>query len=199
MGRAGFATAPFIPVPVELTSFSAAAEGNKVILYWTTASETNNSGFSIERKCINSEYSEIGFVRGFGTTTEPESYSFTDANVLSGKYTYRLKQIDFDGSYEYSPRVEVEVTAPFEFVLEQNFPNPFNPATTIRYSLPKTSKVQIKIFDVLGSEIGTLINEEKPAGTYELTWKAADLPSGVYFYQIKAGEFTGTKKMILLR
>ena len=128
----------FEVIPVELTSFTATANGKEVILNWSTATETNNSGFSIERKSANSDYSEIGFVPGFGTTTEPKSYSYTDSEVSSGKYTYRLKQIDFDGSYEYSQEVEVEVSAPLEFSLEQNYPNPFNPSTVISYSV--TSK-----------------------------------------------------------
>ena len=118
-------------VPVELTSFTASVSENNVKLLWETASEINNSGFNIERKSANSEYSTVGFVPGFGTTTEPKSYTFSDNNLRTGVYTYRLKQIDFDGTFEYSSEASVEVTAPAEFSLDQNYPNPFNPSTKI--------------------------------------------------------------------
>jgi photosystem II stability/assembly factor-like uncharacterized protein len=186
-------------VPVELTAFTATSKGNEVILNWSTATETNNKGFSIERKAANSEYSEIGFVPGFGTTTEPKSYTFTDSKVSTGKYTYRLKQTDFDGSYKYSQEVEAEVSAPLAFSLEQNYPNPFNPSTKIRYTVPQGSQIQIKVFDVLGSELATLVNEYKQAGRYELDYNAVSLPSGVYFYQLRAGSIVETRKMILLK
>ena len=186
-------------VPVELIYFTATISGNEVFLNWSTSTETNNSGFSIERKSGNSEFTEIGFVPGFGTTTEPKSYSYTNSKVSAGKYTYRLKQIDFDGSYEYSQEVEVEVSAPFEFALEQNFPNPFNPNTKINWQSPVGSHQTIKVFDVLGNEIATLVDEYKPAGTYEVEFNAAALPSGVYFYQLKVDNYYETKKMILIK
>lgn len=152
------------------------------------------------------EWEKIGFVPGSGTTTEPKTYSFSDTKVSEGRYTYRLKQTDFDGSYEYSPEVEVEVAVPLEFTLEQNYPNPFNPGTKIKYSVPQSSQIELKVYDVLGNLLGTLVHEQKPAGTYEITWNAANLPSGVYFYQLKATpvggqtrNFIQTKKMILLR
>jgi len=196
----GLATSfPFIPIPIELISFTATSDGKEVILNWSTATETNNSGFSIERKSANSEYSEIGFVPGFGTTTEPKSYSYTDTEVSSGKYTYRLKQIDFDGTFEYSPEVEVEVSAPLKFSLEQNYPNPFNPSTVISYQLPIGGNVTIKVYDILGNEVATLVYEYKPAGRYEVEFNPSSLPSGVYFYQLRAGDFVQTKKMVLMK
>jgi hypothetical protein len=192
--------------PVELISFTAQTSDNGVALNWSTATETNNQGFEVERQVGsrqsevgNSDWEVIGYVPGFGTTTEPISYSYTDSEVLAGKYTYRLKQIDFDGSFKYSPEVEVEVSVPLEFVLEQNYPNPFNPSTTVKFQIPELSFITIKVFDILGNEIETLVDEEKPAGIYELTWNATNLPSGVYFYQLRSGEFTSMKKMILLR
>jgi CubicO group peptidase (beta-lactamase class C family) len=192
-------------IPVELTSFTAISNGDEVTLNWTTSTETNNAGFEILRFTQNdNEWKLIGYVSGFGTTTEPKSYSYTDLKVSAGKYTYRLKQIDFDGSYDYSPEVEVEVSAPLTFSLEQNYPNPFNPITTIKYSIPTQSKVVIKIFDILGNEIATLVNDEKPSGSYELEFSvdqdsSHDISSGIYFYQLRSGSFIETKKMILMK
>jgi hypothetical protein len=190
-------------IPVELTSFLVTAKQNSVLLEWTTATEINNQGFEIERQSIGGEFEKIGYVAGSGTTTEPNEYSFTDNNVSSRTYTYRLKQIDFDGSFEYSEEIEVEVSVLFGFSLQQNYPNPFNPVTTIKYQIPELSFVTIKIYDVLGNEIATLVNKEKPAGSYEVEFYPAsgnlNLVSGIYFYQLKAGSFIQTKKMILLK
>jgi hypothetical protein len=191
-------------VPVELTSFTASVSGRDVNLHWETATEINNSGFSIERKSANSEYLEIGFVPGFGTTTEPKSYSFNDFGLNSGKYTYRLKQVDFDGTFTYSNEVEVEVNAPAEFSLDQNYPNPFNPSTKISFSLAVDSKVSLKIFDVLGQEVASLINQDLTAGVHNYDFNAAGINSGVYFYRIDAtglngAKFVDTKKMILVK
>lgn len=184
--------------PVELTSFSATANDDNVVLSWITATETNNSGFDIQRS-KDGEFETIGFVEGNGTTTEPQVYSFIDEEVVTGKYKYRLKQIDFDGTFEYSNEVEIEITTPSIFSLEQNYPNPFNPSTKIKYSLPQSSNVEIKIYDVLGKESATLVSEYKPAGSYEIQFDASLLPSGTYFYQIHAGSFLETKKMILMK
>jgi len=191
-------------VPVELTSFTASVSGNSVKLLWTTASELNNSGFSIERKYSNTEFTEIGFVPGFGTTTEPKSYSFTDNSLRSGVYTYRLKQIDFDGTFTYSDEVEVEVIAPALFSLDQNYPNPFNPTTRITFSLAVDSKVSLKIFDVLGQEVATLVNQDLTQGVHTYDFNAAGINSGVYFYKIEAAgvngnKFVDVKKMILVK
>ncbi|MBK9099546.1 MAG: T9SS type A sorting domain-containing protein [bacterium] len=191
-------------VPVELTSFTASANGKEVILNWSTATETNNQGFEILRFAQNdNEWETIGYVSGFGTTTEPKSYSHTDSKVSAGRYTYRLKQIDFDGSYEYSPEAEVVVSALLVFSLDQNYPNPFNPNTVISYQLPVSSDVTIKVFDILGNEVATLINDYKTAGKYEVEFNQAsinpNLVSGIYVYQLKAGEYSSVKKMILLK
>jgi len=186
-------------VPVELTSFTAFATGNNVQLEWTTATELNNSGFSIERKSADTDYMEVGFVPGFGTTSEPKSYSFNDQNLPSGHYSYRLKQIDFDGTFEYSSEVEVDVITPIEFNLAQNYPNPFNPSTSIKYSIPKESIVRLEVLNILGEQVDLLVNETKSEGVYEVVWDASSVSSGTYFYRIQAGDFVQIKKMLLLR
>ncbi|MEW6509232.1 MAG: T9SS type A sorting domain-containing protein [Bacteroidota bacterium] len=122
-----------------------------------------------------------------------------DKNVTSGNYSYRLKQIDTDGSYEYSKEIEVYITTPNEFSLEQNYPNPFNPTTKIKYTIPNSEKVLIKVYDVLGREAKTLLNEYKDGGTYEIEFDASNLTSGLYFYKIISGNKTETRKMMLVR
>ena len=187
-------------VPVELISFSSSVEGNIVNLSWLTATELNNLGFEIERGSNETDWRTIGFIEGKGTTSEPQQYSYIDklTGIESTKLYYRLKQFDFDGSFEYSNTIEVEI-APSVFSLSQNYPNPFNPNTTIKYSIPLSSNVVIKVFNVLGDEVTTLVDEQKQAGTYELTFNAENLSSGVYFYQLKAGTFIETKRMILIK
>jgi murein tripeptide amidase MpaA len=192
------------PVPVELISFTVSVFSNGIELCWMTATETNNQGFNIERKSADNNFETIGYVSGNGTSTEPKNYSFTDKNVSPGSYVYRLKQIDFDGSFTYSDVVEVEVESALEYSLAQNYPNPFNPSTVISYQLPVNSMVTLKIYDILGNEIATLVNEEKPAGSYEVEFniysdEGQNLVSGVYFYQLKARQFIQTKKMVLLK
>jgi len=191
-------------IPVELTSFTASISGNDVYLNWSTATELNNSGFNIEKRQTsdvkqNRSWKEISFVPGHGTTTEQQQYSFIDESVSSGKYQYRLKQIDYDGTFEYSDIVEVEVGLPNEFRLEQNYPNPFNPSTTIKYNIIEEGFVSIKIYNTLGSEVAALVEEVKPAGSYIANFNASDLSSGVYFYQLKVGKFVQTKKMLMLK
>jgi hypothetical protein len=193
-----------IPIPVELTSFTASVGGQSVTLNWETATETNNSGFAIERKSATSDFTQVGFVAGFGTTTEPKSYTYTDNGLATGIYSYRLKQIDYDGTYEYSDVVEVEVLAPDVYTLAQNYPNPFNPSTKIAFSLAVDSKVSLKIFDVLGQEVATLVNQDLTAGVYNYDFNATGINSGVYFYKIEAvgvngDEFVDIKKMMLLK
>jgi hypothetical protein len=189
------------PVPVELTFFTASVNNiSEVILNWTTATESNNYGFEIERlKGSDSKWEKIGFVLGSGTTTELRAYSFTDENISSGTYSYRLKQIDFNGTFEYSEIVEVEVGIPNEYSLKQNYPNPFNPTTKIKFTVAESGFTSLKIYDVLGNEVAILVSEEKPAGEYEVEFNGANLPSGIYFYRIKAGSYINTKKMVLLR
>lgn len=185
-------------IPVELTSFSANVSNSTVTLSWTTATETNNYGFEIERKSADESWTKIGFVPGTGTTTEQQSYSFVDDGLLTQSYTYRLKQLDLDGRYEYSTEIEVSLN-PAEYALEQNYPNPFNPATTIKFSIPQASKVQLVIYNQLGEKVAELVNKELDAGYHIYNFNASELASGVYFYSINAGDFQATKKMLLLK
>jgi len=190
-------------VPVELTSFTISVSNENITLNWTTSTEINNSGFEVQRRLSSlrkqESFRRIGFAPGFGTTTEPKNYSFTDQNLNSGNYQYRLKQIDFDGSFEYSNSIEVTIDILTKFSLGQNYPNPFNPTTSIEYSISSRQFVTLKVYDVLGNEIVTLANEEKSAGTYEVDFDAAELTSGVYFYQLKASDQVFTRKMILIK
>ncbi|NOX16684.1 MAG: T9SS type A sorting domain-containing protein [Chlorobi bacterium] len=219
-------------LPVELISFFADRINNGIELFWKTVSETNNKGFEVERKKAKGEsiWESVGFVEGAATSTETKSYSFSDENISGGKYKYRLKQIDFDGSFKYSEEIAVDLTLPGKFELEQNYPNPFGAAsrsgnlqTTIGYSVPSIQlilskesgdaergqtiagasggpvNVSLKVYDVLGREIAALVDAAKPAGHYEINFNAGNLPSGIYFYRMKAGEFTDSRKMLLLK
>jgi hypothetical protein len=194
-------------VPVELVSFTASVNLEDVELKWTTASETNNRGFEVERRGVgdrqlaagNEEWNVIGFVNGSGTTTQTQSYSFVDEEVTTGNYQYRLKQIDFDGSYEHSDVVEVDVNLMTEFSLEQNYPNPFNPTTKISWQSPVGSHQTLKVFDVLGNEVATLVDEFREAGRYEIEYDASTLSSGIYYYRFITGDFIATKKMLMLK
>lgn len=190
-------------IPVELVSFNADVSNNFVKLNWLTITEKNNYGFEIERSKNSTDKSDnwekIGFVKGKGTTTEIQSYEFNDEYLPAGKYSYRLKQIDFDGTTSYSNIIEVDIDLPNAFSLEQNYPNPFNPSTKINYQIPELSFVSLKVYDVLGNEIETLVNEEKPVGRYEIIFDATRLPSGIYFYILQAGNFIETKKMVLMK
>jgi photosystem II stability/assembly factor-like uncharacterized protein len=187
-------------MPVELTSFSAIISNSKVQLYWSTATELNNHGFEIERSLDKTIWATIGFREGYGTRSEPQDYTYSDdiSEISSSKFYYRLKQIDFDGSFEYSDIVEVEI-APSVFFLSQNYPNPFNPSTSIQYAISSRQFVTLKVYDVLGKEIATLVNEERIAGTYEIIFNSSSLASGIYYYQIRAGDYVETKKMILMK
>ncbi|MBZ0200904.1 MAG: T9SS type A sorting domain-containing protein, partial [Ignavibacteriaceae bacterium] len=187
------------PLPVELSSFTASASAKSVTLNWVTATEVNNYGFNIECTIDNVQWKTIGFVEGYGNSNSPKNYSFTDENVATGNYGYRLKQIDNDGKYEYSKVVEVEVSAPLQYALAQNYPNPFNPSTTISYSVPEAQFVTLKIFNVLGQEVTTLVNGMKEAGVYTLNFDAKNLNSGLYFYKLEAGTFSAVKKMMLTK
>ncbi len=189
-------------VPVELTSFTANSNNGTVVLNWSTATETNNSGFQIERKTGN-EFEVLGFIAGNGTSTEIHNYSYFDKNVNAGKYSYRLKQIDFNGEFEYSKAVEVEVVVK-DFSLLQNFPNPFNPSTKINFSLAVDSKVKLNIYNLLGEQVAQLLNSNLTAGNHDVVFDATNLNSGVYFYKLEANgidgqAFTSTKKMILTK
>lgn len=186
-------------IPVELISFNVNVSKNNVELLWRTATETNNQGFSIERKFNEGSFEEAGYVAGFGTTTEPKSYSFIDSKLEAGNYTYRLKQIDFDGSFEYSDEIIVEVELPLEFALEQNYPNPFNPNTTIRYSIPEDGFVKLTVYNLLGQEVATVVNRFQKADRYEVIFDANELSSGIYIYKIESANYSSSRKFMLLK
>ncbi len=188
------------PVPVELTSFTSSVENSKVILNWSTATEINNHGFQIQRaKAKDEEWKKIEFLKGAGNSTSPIAYKYEDKNLAPGKYKYRLKQIDYDGNYKISKVVEAEIKAPQFFSLEQNYPNPFNPSTVISYTVKGRDFVSLKVYDVLGKEVASLVNEEKTAGTYIVKFNGSELPSGIYIYTLRAGNNLLTKTMILLK
>lgn len=186
-------------LPVNLANFVSSVNGNNVELNWSTQSELNNSGFEIERK-INSDWKKIGFVNGSGTTNNASSYSFKDKGLQSGSHRYRLKQIDFNGNYEYHNLTgEVIIGVPDKFTLEQNYPNPFNPNTTINYSLTNDGFVSLVVYDMLGREVTNLVQEFKPAGYYSIDFNAATLTSGIYFYKLNSNGFTYIRKMTLIK
>ncbi|MCY7361419.1 MAG: T9SS type A sorting domain-containing protein [Ignavibacteria bacterium] len=189
-----------VVLPVELSNFSAEKYNNNVKLNWSTVTESNNSGFEIERLSGNYNWERIGYVNGNGTTSTPYNYSYNDNNLISGIYNYRLKQIDFNGNFEYfNLRNEVILESPVSFNLKQNYPNPFNPVTKIDFDIPNDGFVSIKLFDVGGREIKSIVNEFKNAGYYSVQLDASSLPSGVYFYRLESGNFTSTKKITLLK
>jgi hypothetical protein len=187
-------------VPVELTSFTASCNNpGQVLLNWQTATETNNRIFEIERKDAVNNFATVGFVKGGGTTTVPQSYSYVDENLNPEKYIYRLKQIDFDGHFEYSGEVEVSVTGLIKFDLSQNYPNPFNPVTTISFNVPVQGKVKLSVFNTLGQEVAVPVNDIVAAGPHQVRFDAGSLPSGAYFYKLEGGNSVSVKKMLLLK
>ena len=188
-------------VPVELEAFSAKTERDKILLSWQTASELNNAGFEIERKFNSNDFVSIGFVKGKGTTTEKQFYSYTDTPTESGTYTYRLRQIDYDGTSNYSYEIEITYFSKIELLLEQNYPNPTNSNAVILWATPVNSHISLKLYDVLGREILTLVDEFRKAGLYEnqIDLSSENLPSGIYLYELKAGLSSISKKLILLK
>jgi len=186
-------------IPVELVSFGASAQGNSINLTWQTATELNNSGFEVQRKTENTNWNKIGFVEGAGTTTEKSSYSFSDSYSGQGTVSYRLKQIDFDGTSTYSTVVNVDINAPADFKLNQNYPNPFNPSTTVSFTIPKASNIKLIIYNQIGQQVGELVNRNLEAGSYNYTWNAANQSSGIYFYELQANEFKSVRKMTLIK
>jgi len=204
-------------LPVELTYFSAMLSENAVKLEWETATEVNNYGFQVQRQKekvqSESEWEDIGFVQGHGTTNSPKSYSFTDNNLPEvDEVSYRLKQIDNDGTIAYSKIVTVDLTTItsvddeviYEFALEQNYPNPFNPTTTIKFTIPsdvksETSNTMLIVYDILGREVVTLVNQKLHAGNHEVAFNASNLSSGVYFYKLQAGNLVMTRKLLLMK
>lgn len=188
------------PLPVELSSFTSVINNNNITLQWTTSSELNNTGFDIERASGKSEWTKIGFVSGSGNISTPVNYSYTDRNLNIGSYSYRLKQIDFNGNYEYfSLTNEVNIGVPALYSLSQNYPNPFNPSTKIDFQLPSEGNVSINLYDISGKEIMQLMNEQKAAGYHSLNLNASSLTSGIYFYTIKTGNFVNTKKLMIVK
>ncbi|MCX6158128.1 MAG: T9SS type A sorting domain-containing protein [Ignavibacteriae bacterium] len=193
------------PLPVLLSSFSSVLKGHDVNLTWKTDRETNNAGFDVERKSEGSNlWNKVGYVKGKGSTNSPASYTFEDKKLNSGKYNYRLKQIDYNGNFEYHNLATiVDVALPTKFNLSQNYPNPFNPTTKIDFDLPFDSKVNIVLYDMTGREVKTLVNETRTAGYYTVQFNAADLSSGMYFYRIitksSGKDFVMTKKMMLVK
>jgi photosystem II stability/assembly factor-like uncharacterized protein len=191
-----------VVLPVELVSFTASVNLSMAELKWSTATEVNNYGFNIERRSVdsaNAGWLKVGFVHGSGTCNVPHEYTFTDKTVAAGRYAYRLQQVDNNRQFKYSQETEVTIEAPKVFALSQNYPNPFNPLTKISLSLPSKSFVSLKIFDLLGREVETLISEELSAGSYVRQWNAINMPSGIYFYRLQADSFIETKKLILLK
>lgn len=193
-----------VVVPVELSVFTAESNSGSILLKWQTVSELNNQGFELHRKKTigtikDSEWRIIGFVPGKGNTTELSDYSFEDKPFISGEFSYRLKQLDFDGSFSFSNEVDVQFITLDDFGIEQNYPNPFNPSTIIEYKLPVKSLVQIKVFDMLGKEIVILVDEEKPEGIHEVQFNGERFASGLYIYKMIVGNFEQTRKMMLVK
>ncbi|MCU0342451.1 MAG: alpha/beta hydrolase-fold protein [Ignavibacterium sp.] len=190
-------------IPVELTLFKGIFENGVVNLHWITATEINNFGFEVERRDDNSSYKSIGFVTGNGTSTNRVTYNFVDLDIESKRYYYRLKQIDLDGTSEYSNEIKIDINDLNNFQLFQNYPNPFNPVTMISWYSPVAGHQTLKVYDVLGNEVATLVDEKRPAGIYEIEFNLVSSiknpASGIYFYQLKAGELIQTRKMTLIK
>jgi hypothetical protein len=186
-------------LPVELSSFAATVLVNGIKLTWRTETEVNNFGFDVERKSINGNWEKINFVNGSGNSNSPKDYSFVDQNLKNGKFLYRLKQIDSDGQYAYSKIVEIMFNKSLDYTLNQNYPNPFNPNTTINFTLPQSGNVKLIVYNLLGQQIKTLINEFKESGSHSINFDASQLTSGIYIYKLEASNFTQTRKMTLVK
>jgi len=207
-------------LPVEITDFSAVPTGTTVKLLWNTATEVNNFGFEVVRKAVsnrvsegsgsspnsqwaigNSQWSNVGFVKGVGTSSTPREYSFTDKGLAPGFYAYRIQQTDRDGSFKYSKEIQVAVSsAPLTFLLSQNYPNPFNPTTTIEFTIPQDGRVVLKVCDITGREVATLVDENRKAGEYQkVVFDASRYSSGVYFAVLQSEGKQLLKKMLLLK
>ncbi len=187
-----------LPLPVELTSFTAVANDNSVVLEWATSTEVNNYGFEVER-AVADEFETIGFVEGAGNSNSPKQYSFVDTDNLSGKVSYRLKQVDADGSSEYSDVVTVNANGLAKTELFQNYPNPFNPTTQISFKLANTNQVNVSVYNTLGEKVAELVNEVREAGVHNLKFDASNLSSGFYIYRIETPNYSKTMKMLLIK
>jgi subtilisin family serine protease len=188
-----------IPVPVEITLFSGSYVNGSVQLEWITATETNNSGFEVQKRYEGTSFEKIGFVAGSGSTTVETHYSFTDEHNLVGRIYYRLKQIDFNGGYTFSNEIMIEVLNLTDYQLFQNYPNPFNPSTSIKYSVPAQSKIKISLYDIIGHEVTTLFEGIRESGVYNINLTADNLPSGVYFVSMTAENFSKAIKITLMK
>jgi len=193
-----------VAVPVELTSFAATTTENGIELKWQTATETNNRGFEVQRSTDKVNFSTLEFVSGNGTSTEKHTYTYVDNSTVNGKVYYRLKQIDFDGTYSFSNTIEADFAMPISFELSQNYPNPFNPTTVIKFAIPMASKVIVKVYDILGREVAILANQDFAAGRHNVEFNASGLTSGAYFYTINTEGVDGSKhnavkKMMLIK
>jgi hypothetical protein len=191
-------------LPVELTHFSSFVSGRNVTLYWTVSEEINNSHFEIERIASDENsihtWTKIGQVDGNGTSTLLRNYNFTDRGLNTGKYYYRLKQMDYNGQFEYlNLRNEVSIGIPVEYNLSQNYPNPFNPVTSINFDLPFDQNVSLRLYDISGREAASMLNKSMSAGYHSVTLDASGLSSGVYFYTLTAGSYMSTKKMLVVK
>ena len=190
----------YLPVSVELSAFEARVENDKIVLSWKTYSETNNLGFEIQRKSAQLEFQNIGFIKGRGTSSDENRYTFVDEGLEPDQtYQYRLKQIETNGACTFSEIVEASVALSKTYALHQNYPNPFNPSTTIKYELPKDAHVTLAIYNALGQEVEKLVDENKKVGYYTINWNASDKSTGVYFIVMQSAEFSKTRKILLLR
>jgi hypothetical protein len=187
------------PLPVELVSFTANVQKNKVHLNWITAMEINNYGFEIFRSTKYENWIKVGFITGFGNSNSQKNYTFIDEPLGGREFRYKLKQIDFDGQYDFSDEIIVSLDEINQFYLEQNYPNPFNPSTIISYQLPISGKVTLTIFDLLGREVEVLVNEYQESGFYKVNFNGSNLPSGTYFYNLVSGVYSETKKFLLIK
>lgn len=187
-------------LPVTLSLFNSLSVKNNVTLYWKTEAETNNSGFDLERKPDGGNWLKLAFITGAGTTNQPVEYSYEDKKLLPGKYFYRLKQIDYNGNYEYFDlALPVIISKPNEFALGQSYPNPSNPKSNIEFQLPERTKVNISVYDLLGRLVSTIVNDELDAGIYTAEFNGNNLSSGTYIYRITAGSYTEVRKLILIK
>jgi len=190
------------PMPVQMLAFEAAANRLDVSLRWSTATEVNNFGYDVERKAVGEEnWQRVGFVQGWGTSTEPREYAYVDAGLSAGRYAYRIKQLDLDGTFTYFIAAEVEVgVAPKELALEPNYPNPFNPATQISFTVPEDGKAVLKVYNMLGQEVAVLFDEVAEAGKlYQQTFDASSLPTGVYVSRLEYGGRAVMRKMLFVK
>ncbi|MEO8512601.1 MAG: T9SS type A sorting domain-containing protein [Ignavibacteria bacterium] len=187
-------------LPVTLSIFNALSQKNNVVLSWKTESEINNFGFDVERKTETGGWNKIAFVQGSGTTNQPVEYTYEDKKLMPGKYFYRLKQIDYNGNYEYFDlALYVLILKPQVFSMGQNYPNPSNPSSNIDFQLPERTLVNISVYNLLGQLVTTLVNQERDAGIYTIEFDGSNVSSGTYIYRITAGSYSEVRKMLIIK